>query len=108
MGVIVATNGGQYWTGQPNVAKDPRMLFHPVLVKMVLEESYVDMDTYNNAWIAEQLGISTNGFSDESFSALDIRWIPRGTEFMITYDSVNDTADMCEQIMINPKTWLIG
>ena len=73
-----------------------------------MEESYVDMDTYNNAWIADQLGVSTNGFSDESFLTRGIRWMPRGTEFMITYDSVNDTADMGEQVMINPKTWLIG
>ena len=108
VGVIIATNGGQYWTGQPNVVKDPRMLFHPELVKMVLEESYMDMDTYNNAWIANNLGISTDGFSDESFLTLEVGWIPRGTEFMITYDSVDDIEYMGEQIMINPKTWLIG
>lgn len=108
VGVIIATKSGQYWTGQPNVVKDPRMLFHPELVKMVLEESYVDMDTYNNAWISNNLGISTDGFSDESFLTLEVRWIPRGTEFMITYDSVDDIECMGEQIMINPKTWLIG
>ena len=85
-----------------------RSAHHPELVKLVMEESYVDMDTYNNAWIADQLGVSTNGFSDESFLTRGIRWMPRGTEFMITYDSVNDTADMGEQVMINPKTWLIG
>lgn len=106
--VIVATDGGQYWTYDMTVSKDPRMIFHPELVKLVMEESYVDLDTYNNTWIADKLGISTNGFSDESFLTLGIRWIPRGTEFMITYDSVNDTAEMCEQVMINPKTWLIG
>lgn len=106
--VIVASNGGQYWTNSPGNTKDPRMLFHPELIKMVIEESYVDMNVFNNDWITNALGLNTSGFSDVSFLELEVRWIPRNQEFMIVYDRLNDDEQMCEQIMINPKAWLMS
>lgn len=106
--VIRATDSGQYWTHDNSCVKDPRMLFHPQLVKSVMEESYADIDSFKLLDIAKSLGISTVGFEDIQFTKLTIAWIPQGSEFSIVYDAVNDLEQMEEQIIINAKNWLIS
>ena len=106
--VIVAGDGGHWWTNNVQDDKDPRMIFHPELIKLVMEDRYEQDGVITILQSARGLDLNIRGFETEWTSRLTVQWVPRGTEFLIVYDQVNDDEPMCEQIMINPKNWLIS
>lgn len=90
---IILSSVGKYWSAGDVVDKDIRMLFHPELIKMVMEDIYLDRDVFNMQWIRDEFNFDTTGFSDDSFFELGIAWIPRGVKFDVVAAKVtiNDT-----------------
>lgn len=106
--VITATEG-RYWTCSSYHSKDIRMLFHPELIKLVMEETYEDGDVFNNEYIEEHLGLSTHGFDNDSFKTLSIHWIPRGIAFNII-NVTSDDGTIVRETLDFPKqvNWLVS
>jgi hypothetical protein len=106
--VIVATDG-RYWSSNNRLDKDPRMLFHPELVKLVMEGTYEDGDVFNIEYMELHLNLNMTGFHNDSFKSLTIAWLPRGMQFNVSEVSQPKTGITRETIEY-PKqiNWLFS
>lgn len=106
--VITATEG-RYWTYSSYHGKDIRMLFHPELVKLVIEGTYEDEDVFNNEYIEEHLGLGTQGFDNDSFKTLSVHWLPRGIQFNIV-TATSEDGSIVRETLDFPKqvNWLVS
>lgn len=84
VGVIIGARQNQYWTNDVTVEKDIQMLFHPKIIKIVLEGGFESVRANIN-WLQE-LGINTIGFNNYTLLELKVEWIEAGTKFNIVYD----------------------
>jgi hypothetical protein len=106
VGLIIANNGSQYWTADLTTVKDPRMLFHPGLIKLVMEGRNQNQFEFNTSWIEDKLNINTDGFDDDYLCNLKVIWLPAGTRFNIVFDALSPEHQMEEQIIVSPNTWI--
>lgn len=103
--VILGSHGKQYWTANTSVTKDPQMLFHPSIIKVVMEGGF-EMVRSNLDWIRDDLKVNIAGFTNMDLMNLKVVWLPAGTKFNIVYDAINDTSPYEEQIITYPNSWL--
>lgn len=103
--VILASDGMQYWTADYSCVKDINMLFHPELIKIVMEDMCED-DNFSLDWINENLKLNTKGFESANIMYLDVVWVDLGTRFTIGFDYVNDNTIMSEYVDPLPTTFI--
>lgn len=104
---IIIASDGRYWTWSNIRQRDTRMLYHPELVKSVLEKTYVKNNMFDMDNIERELDLYTHGFNSDSFKELKIVWIPKGTSFNIA-TTHNPNSNTTKEIIEYPKfvSWM--
>lgn len=99
VGIILACNPhGQYWTQPYAGIKDPQMLFHPELVKIIMEyqSTLEPLKGYNLRdadigsvldleELASNYNLNTGGFDESGFNNLEVVFVRSECEYQITY-----------------------
>ena len=103
--VIIASDGCRYWTSDNRVVKDINMLFHPELIKIVMEDMCED-ENFTLEWIEENLKLNTKGFENADIMNLSVIWVEVGSRFNIAFDYINDNNLMTEYVQHIPKNFI--
>lgn len=96
--IILACNpGGRYWSDRSLATKDPQVLYHPELVKIVLEyraknpiKGYQLEDgnigeVFNIDELSTKYNLNFGGITNERFNNLQIVWKPKGYDYIIDF-----------------------
>lgn len=111
--IIVACNpNGKYWTYPDAGVKDPQMLFHPELVKIIMEYQATlkptneynlrDADigsVLNLKELATKYNLNIEGFEQRAFNNLDVVFVNSGTEYQITYTGAASFPDLRHEVV---------
>lgn len=109
--VIMACNpNGRYWTTTAT-NKDPQILYHPELVKIVLEyraaneiKGYPLKDcniktVFNIAELADKYNLDFGDITNESFNNLRVAWLPKNYEYIIEFSGAGSHLDLRHEIV---------
>lgn len=112
-GVIIACNPkGRYWTQPHAGVKDPQMLFHPELVKIIMEYQATlesvkrynlrDADigsVFNLEELASKYNLNIEGFEQDAFNNLDVVFVRPDAEYQITFTGAASFPDLRHEII---------
>lgn len=110
--VILACNpNGRYWTVQSTTFKDPQILYHPELVKIVIEyrqshpiEGYqlADgniMDVFDIEELSDKYNLDFGTLSNQHFNNLQVVWVPKGVDYIIDFSGASSHEDLRHEVI---------
>lgn len=110
--IILACNpNGRYWTVPSTTVKDPQILYHPELVKIVIEyraSNPIKGYQLENGNIAEVFDIDElsakynldfGPLGNQHFNNLQVVWMPKDTDYIIDFSGAASHEDLRHEVI---------
>lgn len=110
--IILACNPlGRYWTVPSTTVKDPQILYHPELVKLVIEyrannpiEGYQlkngdIIEVFDVDELSAKYDLDFGTLTNHHFNNLQVVWVPKGVDYVIDFSGASSHEDLRHEVI---------